>query len=192
MKSRVYMVFVLTFVAVIASGLLAYFAVYTQPYIEKNKQKEIDKAIKEVVPGVKTSKIIIDESKFKVFQTMNDKEEKIGYAIYIVGTGFQDMITLMFGVDNDFKTLYSLDVLDQKETPGLGAKITDKNEFLQFWKNRDIEGEIKLVKPPKSLNELKNNEVNAISGATISSRSVVKIINNAIKKAKEKIKKEVK
>ena len=188
MKSRVYMVFVLTLVAVISSGLLAYFAVYTQPYIEKNKKKEIEQAITEVIPGVKKSEPMVNENKFKIFKGFDENGDVKGYAVYIVGTGFQDMITLMFGVDKDIKTLFSLKILDQKETPGLGAKITDEHEFLQFWKNKDIEEKIVLAKPPKDIKELKENEVNAISGATISSRSVVKIVNNALNKVKKEVK----
>jgi electron transport complex protein RnfG len=188
MKSRIYMVFVLTFVAVVSSGLLAYFAVYTQPYIDKNKKKEIEQAIMEVIPGVKKSEPIINESKFKIFKGFDEKGEVKGYAVYTIGTGFQDMITLMFGIDKDLKTLFSLKVLDQKETPGLGAKITDDTEFLRFWKNKNIEEGIRLAKHLKEMKELKINEVNAISGATISSRAVVKIINDALNKVKKEVK----
>ncbi len=188
MKSRVYMVFVLTLVAVISSGLLAYFAVYTHPYIEKNKKAEVEKAIKEVVPGTVTNKIIKDENKFKIFACYDKDGKTLGYAVYTVGTGFQDLITIMFGVDKYLDKMFRLEVLEQKETPGLGAKITDKDLFLKFWKNKNITGEIILAKPPKGESELKDNEVNAISGATISSRSVVSIVNKALKRVKEEVK----
>ncbi len=181
------MIFVLTLVAVISSGLLAYFAVYTQPYIEKNKKAEIEKAIKEVVPGTVESKALKDENKFKIFAGYDKDGKLLGYAVYTVGTGFQDLITIMFGVDKHLEKMYRLEVLEQKETPGLGAKITNENIFLKFWKNKDIREEIILAKPPKSENELKDNEVNAISGATISSRSVVTIVNKALKRVKEEV-----
>lgn len=187
MKSRVYMVFVLTLVAIISSGLLAYFAVYTHPYIEKNKKAEIEKAIKEVVPGTITNKIIKDDNRFKVFAGYDKDGKLLGYAVYTVGTGFQDLITLMFGVDKHFEKMFRLEVLEQKETPGLGAKITDENLFLKFWKNKNVRGEILLAKPPKGESELKDNEVNAISGATISSRSVVAIVNKALKRLREEV-----
>ncbi len=183
-----YMVLVLTVIAVVSGWLLAYFANYTKPFIEKNKKADIEKAIHEVLPGIKTSETKIDELKFKVFVGKDENGNIKGYAVYAVGTGFQDLITVIFGVDKDFKTLYSLRVLEQKETPGLGAKITDENEFLKFWENRNIQsGEIILSKPPKAQNELNPNEVNAISGATISSRSVVSIVNKAIERAKKEI-----
>ncbi len=182
------MVFVLTLVAVISSGLLAYFAVYTQPYIEKNKKAEIEKAIKEVVPGTIESKALKDENKFKIFAGYDKDGKLLGYAVYTVGTGFQDLITVMFGVDKHLEKMYKLEVLEQKETPGLGAKITDEKIFLKFWENKNIRGEIILAKPPKGESELKDNEVNAISGATISSRSVVTIVNKALKRVREEVK----
>ncbi len=183
-----YIVLVLTVIAAISGWLLAYFANYTKPYIEKNKKADIEKAIREVLPNVEYVEKKIDEPKFKIFIGKDKEQNIVGYALYAVGTGFQDLITVMIGVDKDFKTLYNLRVLEQKETPGLGAKITDEKEFLMFWKNKNIQsGSIKLSKTPKSLNELSSDEVNAISGATISSRAVVNITNEAIKRAKKEI-----
>jgi len=78
--------------------------------------------------------------------------------------------------------------LSQKETPGLGTKIVEdpSNEnpawFTEQFKNVKVEPEIIYVKNSKPS---KDNEIQAITGATISSKSVVNILNTNIGKVKK-------
>jgi len=187
MKSRIYMIIVLSIVAIISGALLGYFGSYTRPYIIENQKKEIDTAINKVLPGIDKNEELINKNDFKVFKGYKD-DNVVGYAVYAKGVGFQDVITLMFGLDKNMDTLFKLEILEQKETPGLGAKITEKDPFLRFWEDRNINQKIELAKPPKSKQELEKNQVNAISGATISSESVIKIVNNGITRVKKEVK----
>jgi electron transport complex protein RnfG len=176
------MVIVLTSIGLISGAFLAGVGILTKNRIAMNKQREINEAIISVVPGAQNSSKIYEGKDLSVFEVNNGENIIIGYAVYTSGVGFQDKIYLMFGVNPEFTKIYSLTVLDQKETPGLGAKITSEKDFLQYWRNRDCTKNITLHKPAvKSPAELSSTEVNIISGATISSEAVVKIVNSAVK-----------
>ena len=177
------MIIVLTLIGLIAGAFLAGVGTLAKERIALNKQREINEAIMRVVPGVKTSIKIYEERDLAVYKVKDKKNELLGYAVYAGGVGFQDKIYLMFGVNPEITKIYSLTVLEQKETPGLGAKITSEKDFLQFWKDRDCTKEITLHKPAvNSPEQLSPNEVNIITGATISSESVVNIVNFALEK----------
>ena len=177
------MVIVLTAVGLISGGFLASVGLLTKERIELNKKMEIERAIVSVVPGSAASEILYQEKDFAVYGAKSDSGEVQGYAIYASGVGFQDRIVIMIGVDPALSRLNSLVVLDQKETPGLGAKITDRASFLAYWEEKDFSQPLRLRKPPApSPQSLSSSEVNTITGATISSEAVLNIVNAAREK----------
>ena len=70
-------------------------------------------------------------------------------------------------------------MLESKETPGLGDKIIKDQDFLDDFKTLKVEPKILLVASGTRANA---NEVDSISGATISSKAVVKILNRGNEK----------
>lgn len=100
---------------------------------------------------------------------------RIGVAILAGEPGFSQVISVIFGFEPGSGRLLGLKVLDQKETPGLGDKIVKDTSFVgQF---------ARVVAPLKGVKRgtgADANEVDMISGATISSRAVIRIINNAV------------
>lgn len=183
-----YIILFLTFVSVVAGGLLAYFSAYTAPYIAADKKKQLEQAILDVVPGAVKSRTVKEVGDFKVYEGLDGDGKSLGYAVFAVGPGFSDKISLIFGMDAKREKITLMRVLEQKDTPGLGAKVADEESFLKFWRERDLtKGEILLAKPPKEASSLKPNEVNAISGATISSRGVVAIVNGAVAQLKKEV-----
>jgi len=105
----------------------------------------------------------------------------VGYVVRIKGQGFADAIELLVGIRHDGKLIKGVYILDQKETPGLGDKITQRTFSRQF--DDQPKGLMTVVKDPSvrnQKNEDKDNRIDAISGATVSSRSVCEIINSAI------------
>jgi len=180
------MVVVLTFVGLISGGLLSVVNLLTAERIELNRQKEIEEAITQVVPGTVSSAKLYEEDRFTVYAGRDAADGKLGYAIYASGTGFQDVIVLMFGTDPAIEKIYSLTILEQKETPGLGAKITDQEAFLRFWQEKDIRQPLSLRKPAVgSPEELGASEVNAITGATISADKVLRIVNLSLERLRQ-------
>jgi electron transport complex protein RnfG len=182
------MIIVLTAVGLISGGFLAGVATLTKERIALNIQAEIEEAIEEVVDGAEVSTVLYEEEDLVVYRELEDDGELAGFAIQATGVGFQDRITLMFGLDETLTKITGLTIIDQKETPGLGAKITEWDAFLQFWEDRDATGSLSLRKPPaRTYEELPAEEVNSITAATISSRKVLEIVNLSLEKVRELI-----
>ncbi len=177
------MVIVLTAVGLISGGFLAAVGILTKERIALNKKLEIEKAIITVIPGSSQGQLFYEEKDFAVYGAKDEAGNLQGYAVYTSGVGFQDKIVLMVGVSADLSRIFNLTVLEQKETPGLGAKITNKPSFLVFWENKDFTQPLRLRKPPVPTPEsLSASEVNTITGATISSEAVLSIVNVAREK----------
>jgi len=162
-KLSTQMIVVLTSVGLLSGGFLATVGMLTKERIALNKQREIEKAITTVVPDSITSRKLYEEKDFAVYSGQDAQGALLGLAVYVTGVGFQDKITLMFGVNPSLTKIKELTILDQKETPGLGAKITDREVFLRFWENKDCSQPLKLRKPPAATpEELAASEVNTV------------------------------
>ena len=132
----------------------------------------VDGALVEKAPvGVDTTKIE------RVFVGYDANNKTICYAIIGAQPGFADVIQLIFGYDPATKQLLGMKVLDNKETPGLGDKIVKDTGFV---------GEFKQATPPLRGVKLGagkggKEEIDMITGVTISSRTVINIINSKLK-----------
>ena len=104
--------------------------------------------------------------------------ERVGYAVVAGEPGFADVITLIFGYDPATKRVLGMKVLDNKETPGLGDKIVKDSAFVGEF--RDALAPLAGVK--QGAGKGAENEVDMITGATISSRVVIGIINHRLEK----------
>jgi electron transport complex protein RnfG len=100
------------------------------------------------------------------------------------GPGFQDIIGLLYGYLPDKRVIVGMEVLESRETPGLGDKIYKDADFIANFLELAIDPTIVMVKKGR---KSAPNEVDAISGATISSKAVVRIINESNEKWLEKL-----
>jgi electron transport complex protein RnfG len=131
----------------------------------------INGALTETPPaGTDTTKVE------RMFVGYDANGRRIGYAIIGEQPGFADVISLIFGYDPARKQLLGMKVLDNKETPGLGDKIVKDTLFVREF--TDVATPLHGVKHGAGKGE--PNEVDMITGATISSRTVIAIINNAL------------
>jgi electron transport complex protein RnfG len=181
------MVVVLTLVSVVAAALLGFVAELTTPRIEAHALRELRQGINDVLPGLQDYEERFKGEDFEIYEGKNEEGDTVGFAIVRSGAGFSDSIKLIFGVSADFSKIYSLKILKQKETPGLGAKIIQERPFLRFWRGVSIAEPIRYAKPPKPKEQLEESEINAITGATISSEAVVAAVNHAVADAKKMI-----
>jgi len=94
------------------------------------------------------------------------------------GAGFADRIEVLVGVDAGRGAITGVYVLEQKETPGLGNRITDA-EWRALFTGKSAELIPLRVKRGKAEED---REIESITGATISSDSVVGIVNNAVQR----------
>ena len=180
MKLVIHMLVTLTIIGVISGGVLSEINSWAEPKIIANRKAETERAIF-VVQNEATNYKKIEDLKFELYEVFDDSSNSLGYALPIEGNGFQGKIRLIVGVNKDFSSLYGLEVLEQVETPGLGTKVTE-TPFTDQFRNLIVTPEIKSVKGVKPQNP---NEVQAITGATISSKAVIRIINEGIKRLKQ-------
>ena len=101
--------------------------------------------------------------------------ELVGYAVPGEGAGFQDTIRLLFGYRPERRRVVGLAILESRETPGLGDRIYKDPEFVAEFADLAVEPRVELVKDGGEA----PHQVDAITGATISSRAVVDIVNAA-------------
>lgn len=103
-----------------------------------------------------------------------------GYALMAGEPGFQDVIRIMFGYDPATEQVLGMRVLESKETPGLGDLIEKDSAWVaQF----DAAG-VPLIQTKPGGGTGNPQEVETITGATISSRAVIGIINRRIEAMK--------
>jgi len=171
----------LTVVAVLSGLILS--AVYNSadPLIQANREKELKEAIFLVLPEAKDYRTVekpIGKEKFTVYVGIDANGEPVGVAFKADGGGFQGNIAIMVGIGLDYLKLKGIKILEQLETPGLGNRISEPAFEGQF-KDLDVKPRIEYIKNRKPE---KPNQIQAITGATISSDAVVKNLNNAIAK----------
>jgi electron transport complex protein RnfG len=169
---------------------MAIISVYeaTLPTITENKARELRIAVFKVLPGVQRMETLqFADGKLTVRTAEGADEDTVyagydtngalvGYAVAGEGPGFQDTIKVLYGYMPEQRKVVGMEILDSRETPGLGDKIFKDLEFVANFDDLAVDPEIKTVKKgTKSA----PNEVDAITGATISAKAVVRIINKA-------------
>lgn len=159
--------------------------------IKENKARELREAVFKVLPGVThMQKLHYVNNKLVVVKTDGiddemifsgyDKDGKfVGYAMQGKAPGFQDTVHILFGYLKSNGNVTGMQVLESRETPGLGDKIFKDMDFVNEFVNLPLAREIVAVKKGT---KTQDNQIDAITGATISSKIVVKIINVAYKK----------
>jgi electron transport complex protein RnfG len=98
-----------------------------------------------------------------------------GWVVKTKGQGYADTIELLLGLSPDLHTITGLFVLDQKETPGLGNKI-----ITDSWRGQFIDAPADRALVVVKTGAARPGEIDAVTGATISSKSVTALINTAI------------
>lgn len=180
MNKVVQMLMVLTGIGIISGGLLATVDRWADPFIIANKKAETEAAIFRVQPGGYSYEKI-NNIDFEAYKVRRKNPEVIGYALVFEGNGFQGKIRLICGLSSDLNKIIALEILEQVETPGLGTKITE-SPFTEQFKQLETTPLINWV---KGVEPSKPNEIQAITGATISSKSVVEIVNKGIEKMRK-------
>jgi electron transport complex protein RnfG len=160
----------------------------TLPRIEAYKARVLREAVFKVLPGVermqrlvyRDGRLVPNEAEAKgeeaVFAGYDAQGRLVGYAIPAEGPGFQDLIRLLYGYRPETREVTGMEVLESRETPGLGDKIYKDAHFVANFDGLAVDPEIRAVKKGK---KAAPNEIDAITGATISSKAVVRIMNAA-------------
>lgn len=161
---------------------------WTLPTITRNKAARLQAAVEEVLGGpdrFDTLYVVGDAlsdtppargTADQVYVGYSGDGRVIGFAVNAAQPGFADLVRLIFGYDAASHRLLGIKVLENKETPGLGDKIEKDTTFTgQF---REAATPLRGVKTGRATGD--PHEIDMITGATISSRAVVRIVNDAL------------
>ena len=182
MKDKIMMIVFVLILGTILATTLVVVDTLTGPMIAKNEK------IKELSTILNTFGIeYTDETIEKAFTDNIETVEYPEMSVYrassgelafpFEGSGFQGPIIGVAVMDADGKTIRAVGIKFQEETPGLGSRITEK-QFLDSFTGKQFDPELILVGAGKSVN---NTDVDGITGATMSSIALIKVMNGDYK-----------
>ncbi len=183
------LILVLTMTAILSGLLLSFLNLHTKPLIEAHQDNVLNSALSSVLPNsVKIEEKIIENQQF--YFSYNKQGSVNGIAFLAEGNGFQSKLRILVGMDKTLTQIVKIKILEQKETPGLGTKIetdpssrSDPEWFPNQFDNLNVQQSISYVKNQAA--DKNNGEIMAITGATISCKAVVDIINATLNKNRE-------
>ena len=177
MKEYIRMIAVLTAIAAVCGLLLA--------AVKKGTEKRIEEQILINVQGPALNRVLaqstndliqdrqeisLDEGKKVVFP--GKKNGQVWAVAYeVVAMGYKGEIGVMVGFNLENDKLTGIGILTHQETPGLGARVSEA-AFTDNFKNRSLSETFKVKKD--------NGIIDAVSGATISSRAVCSAVQKGI------------
>ncbi len=170
-NTKVYPIIILTIVVLVSVTVLIFLNTLTSPVVEAQKRKEINNQLQNIYSGMTDS-----ELEDEIYYILKE-DETIGYAFIAKGNGYGGEITIMVGLDKNLE-VKDVSIMSHSETPGLGSRVTEES-FTDDFKGLKIEN-IALNK--------NGGEIDAISGATISSEAVVSAVREEMKKKIKSIK----
>jgi len=195
------MITVMGGIGLIAGILIVFTYQTTLPFVKANKQRMLENAIFEVVPGAATKKVFIvndanevmpltgeDEKAFKLYACYSESGQLTGVAVEARGQGFQDVIHVIYGFSPEKQAIVGMKVLESLETPGLGDKIGKDPKFLANFTALDVRlnPEKSAILHPlelvKSGQKTEKWQIDAITGATISSTAVARMLKSSTEK----------
>lgn len=169
---------ILAMYTAIAGGVLALTYSVTEPRRLANAKQNQLKAQQEVLPqAVKFEEKTTNNLTYA--RALDEEDRIVGYVVLAKGKGYSSILEIMLGLDKDCSVI-GMKVLSQTETPGLGTRITE-DSFIQQFMNKKIEN-ICLKKD--------GGEIDAITGATISSRAATNTVASAVRELKKIVQKE--
>jgi len=181
MKELVRFGLILGIICLIATLVLAVTYEITKPKIDAQLRQEEEEALKAILPDIDSFK----EKKagdIEYFEAFKDNNLK-GYCIRVTGNGYNGFIRMIAGIDTD-GVIKGVKVLEHQETPGLGSQInhTAPGEK-EPWFLRQFAGKSARTIAVKK-------DIDAITGATISSRAVTDAVRETVTRFLSEVKDE--
>ena len=174
------LVVVLGLITFVCALLLGVINSVTQDKIKQNGIETRNAAMSEIIPDAEFSDVEVPAD----FASPEDKNQPVvsgvykatldgadaGYCVEVNPKGFGGALKMIVGINAD-GTVAGIKVTEASETPGLGAKAqSDKNWIAQF-AGQPADGSLAVTKD--------GGTINAITGATITSRAVTLGVNTA-------------
>jgi len=173
--------------------------------IESNKAEALERAIFHVLPGATTSRSyrLKSDSGAERFEpsapsAAAERGERlvhagyatdgalVGIAIEARGMGYQDTIRVLYGYSPSASAIVGLEVLESKETPGLGDRIVDDPGFRKNFERLAVVLDAAGAALEHAIVAVKHGEkrdpwqIDGITGATVSSKAVAKLLDASV------------
>ena len=162
---------VLLVICILVSAALAGTNLLTRDRIAEAAAQKAEESRMVVLPGAETF-----EEKDGHYAGLDGSGETVGYVFETEGKGYGGTVKVMTGIDTD-GSITGVVILSHSETPGLGANA-EKESFREQYKQpvANLAGGISVVK----FQTPKEGEIQAMTGATITSTAVTNAVNSAI------------
>lgn len=180
MPAKSSIVFQLVSAGFICALIIKIVTVYTDPYIAKNAGMAEKRAVLDIF-NIQYDSNTIDHTFTKKIETVTLDNGNVYkflscVAFKLKGSGFWGKIEALIALEPDLKTIRALTIISHNETPGLGARITEP-DFLAGFQGKILNPDIKIKKNAEGI-----NEIDAITGATQTSKALEQIINTELSK----------
>jgi electron transport complex protein RnfG len=182
-----------TYAALVGLGVVCAAAIAslfqcTAPAIARNQAEALERALLVVLPQAREriafrwndagrfERVADATSRDVIYAGYDAQRQLVGLAIEARGMGYQDAIRVLYGYAPAQRAIVGFTVLDSRETPGLGQRIASDAAFLRNFAALDATHTIEVVKAGKKTAAW---QIDAISGATVSSQAVGAILRNS-------------
>ncbi len=169
----------------------------TSSRIRHNQETIMRDSVAELLPGIQKQiiysiqpsgelKIVtgLEAGGPRLFAGYDSTGKFLGVVIESSARGYADLISAMYAYSPEKQAIVGFKVVDMRETPGLGDRVRSDPDFAKNFVDLDatiVDGKpahpVKVVKHGSKKNPW---EIDAISGATISSRAVGKLMGTSI------------
>ncbi len=171
----------LTLICAAAGIILSGVWAKTEPVKVQKENQEREAALKALIPSAESinpvKKVTISGKEGEIYEAKAGGQT-VGYVVEGSGRGYSSFIRMLVAVDPGYKVM-GIEILGHGETPGLGDQI-ETQAFKGQFKGKGIEN-LNVVKHET------DTEIQAISGATISSRGVTKGVKDCVETLKREI-----
>ena len=173
MNKIVKLTLVLFLICAIVAGILGVVDAVTRDTIAEQERIKTEKAYAAVLSSDGYEEVAFDAAAFPTVDSVNRCSNGAGYVVVSTFSGAQGSITMATGVDNDYKCT-GISIISHAETSGLGANAASTSEIGVNWRAQFVgeDGDIALAKA--------GGEIDALSGATITSKSVTNAVATSI------------
>jgi len=173
----------------------------TQEAIAHNKRIMVERAVFKVLPGAaKVSEYVataggiqpltgnVPEGGVKFYAAYDAAGALKGIAAEAAGKGYADMVRVLYGYDAKCQCIIGIGVVSMRETPGIGDKIITDKDFLKNFEALDVRVNAEMSALTNAVKVVKHGskqnawEIDAIAGATITSKAVGRGINESAQK----------
>ena len=173
MKKILKLTFILGLVCAITAGVLGVVNEMTYDRIQEQKRIKTENAYAAVLASDGYEEVDFDKEAFPTIELINKCTNGAGYVVTTTFSGAQGKITMAVGVNNDYRCT-GIFIISHAETSGLGANAASSAEVGVNWRAQFVDqGEdVAITKA--------GGTIDALAGATITSRAIAEATGNAI------------